>query len=502
MKKIISIVLLVSMIFTVMSFPANAATTVTEEAFVSKITTLKSKYPHNKYWNEYNGTETIAGKSVAKAGNSICSGVSNYDNATCTTHGYCAYNGYSCTCKCGYFYGWQCFGFANLMAYYVFGSYATTGYNKADVNSGKGWNYLTSVSTFYAGDVVRINNNHSIFIYKVTDSDVYYVECNYTGPCKINWNGQKTIKNLKSITTFVVRMSGNTLKGNGQTKNTLTIKYHANGGTIDSQITSWTYKVTESIGINMRSDAGTGYSVVTALPQNTTFTVKNGETKTANGYTWGKTTYGGKTGWVVISDFVTKTSTNRNTDFYLSSSMVYRSSNSSVVTEQKNYGEDMPTGLYNVTTFGMTREGYRFVGWCTKSDGSATIFDQNDNTIKPETIYPNLKNGSATITVYAIWECTHSYSNNCDFDCNVCGVKREVKHNFTDGKNCELCGCELRDLADLNVDGEINVLDIARLKMILAGEMKVYIVSPDLDGDGSVSANDLTILMEFILADF
>lgn len=55
---------------------------------------------------------------------------------------------------------------------------------------------------------------------------------------------------------------------------------------------------------------------------------------------------------------------------------------------------------------------------------------------------------------------------------------------------------------DLNGDGEVNLLDLVKLKKILAGYEETYIVSPDLDDDGDVTAKDLTILMEFILADF
>lgn len=58
------------------------------------------------------------------------------------------------------------------------------------------------------------------------------------------------------------------------------------------------YKVNSNNGINMRKGAGTSYSVVTAIPNGTEIVVT--ETKTANGYTWGKTTYAGLSGWCVL----------------------------------------------------------------------------------------------------------------------------------------------------------------------------------------------------------
>lgn len=58
------------------------------------------------------------------------------------------------------------------------------------------------------------------------------------------------------------------------------------------------YKVTSSDGINLRKGAGTSYSTLTAIPYGTEIAVTN--TKTADGYTWGKTSFDGYTGWCVL----------------------------------------------------------------------------------------------------------------------------------------------------------------------------------------------------------
>ncbi len=58
------------------------------------------------------------------------------------------------------------------------------------------------------------------------------------------------------------------------------------------------YRVDSNNGINMRKGAGTSYSVLTAIPDDTEIVVT--QTKKANGYTWGKTTFAGVTGWCVL----------------------------------------------------------------------------------------------------------------------------------------------------------------------------------------------------------
>ncbi|MBQ8859713.1 MAG: CHAP domain-containing protein [Ruminococcus sp.] len=58
------------------------------------------------------------------------------------------------------------------------------------------------------------------------------------------------------------------------------------------------YKITSDDGVNIRSGAGTSYSIVGAIPHGKTVFVT--KTAKANGYNWGYTTYNGVTGWFVI----------------------------------------------------------------------------------------------------------------------------------------------------------------------------------------------------------
>ena len=56
--------------------------------------------------------------------------------------------------------------------------------------------------------------------------------------------------------------------------------------------------VTDSAGVNMRDGAGTSYNKVIGIPVDTVLTVQ--QTQEADGYTWGKVTYDGKTGWIAL----------------------------------------------------------------------------------------------------------------------------------------------------------------------------------------------------------
>ncbi len=89
--------------------------------------------------------------------------------------------------------------------------------------------------------------------------------------------------------------------------------------------------------------------------------------------------------------------------YYLNGSgVVCRKSNDKVFTQEIVDGTICESGLYNRTTFGLSKEGYTFVGWGTKSSGG-TIYNQND-PMTAKTLCPTIGDGDQTITLYAIWE--------------------------------------------------------------------------------------------------
>ena len=68
--------------------------------------------------------------------------------------------------------------------------------------------------------------------------------------------------------------------------------------TVEASAAAQHFEVTTKAGLNLRQSTSTKSSVLKTIPYNTT--IKITDYKTANGYDWGKTTYGGKTGWLAM----------------------------------------------------------------------------------------------------------------------------------------------------------------------------------------------------------
>ena len=93
------------------------------------------------------------------------------------------------------------------------------------------------------------------------------------------------------------------------------------------------------------------------------------------------------------------------------------------------YGHGSPEyGLWNATSFGLTKSGYEFLGWSLSKDGSSRIFDQDDTSLVAENIYPAVKNGDATVTLYAAWASTSYY---LQFMNNYSSVNYLLNSDFT-----------------------------------------------------------------------
>lgn len=93
---------------------------------------------------------------------------------------------------------------------------------------------------------------------------------------------------------------------------------------------------------------------------------------------------------------------NNNSSYSLETDSGMIQKDGSVYKETWVYNDPVPGGLANADEFGLSYPDYVFLGWGT-SPNAETYFDQDDETIVPSDIYPEISNGSAEITLYAIW---------------------------------------------------------------------------------------------------
>ncbi len=82
---------------------------------------------------------------------------------------------------------------------------------------------------------------------------------------------------------------------------------------------------------------------------------------------------------------------------------IYKTSSNAIVAPVWPENFKHENGLYNASTFKLSRTGYTFLGWSTAKSGE-TVYGQNDNTISANTLYPEITSKCGTITLYAQWK--------------------------------------------------------------------------------------------------
>lgn len=149
--------------------------------FKAKVVELQKKFPHGKYWNHVGMTKDNS---------------DGYTEKPCTLHKTtgvdCVYNTGGCTCNHftgggGHLMATQCMGFANKLAYDVFGS---TTWNKISSPT------ATQIADIRVGDIVR-SNGHSVFVIARTGNNIMVGEANWDNVCGISWG---RMINLADIT--------------------------------------------------------------------------------------------------------------------------------------------------------------------------------------------------------------------------------------------------------------------------------------------------------------
>lgn len=91
-----------------------------------------------------------------------------------------------------------------------------------------------------------------------------------------------------------------------------------------------------------------------------------------------------------------------NDEYYAKDGKIYNSEDK-VVGEKWEYGKGDDTGLFNASTFKLTKKGYTFTGWSTSKSGG-TVFDPDDTSLTSNDIYPDIATKSGTVVLYAQWK--------------------------------------------------------------------------------------------------
>ena len=110
--------------------------------------------------------------------------------------------------------GYQCFGFANELALWIFDSYPTSSMSAYTVNSGWSRTYGgAGVDNLSIGDIVRYKY-HSIFITGISGDTIYFAQANVpSGTNKVTYDNSISRSTLKNYCNSQLTHSGATTQG-------------------------------------------------------------------------------------------------------------------------------------------------------------------------------------------------------------------------------------------------------------------------------------------------
>lgn len=138
---------------------------------------------------------------------------------------------------------------------------------------------------------------------------------------------------------------------------------------------------------------------------------------------------------------------------------IYKKSDNTIFSVKWGYSYEAEKGLYNASTFNLSRPGYEFLGWSLSETGG-TIYSQSDNTIRAATLFPDIYTKSGKVTLYAQWK------------------KNEI-------------------IGDVNMDGNFNVTDVVLLQKWLLGASDITLddwQAADLCKDDRLDVFDLCLM--------
>ena len=293
----------------------------------------------------------------------------------------------------------------------------------------------TSQQVYSAGQTVRIQwpqvegaVSYSVAIYR--DS-----RCCYSGNV-----GDVTFFDYKSAKygDYLVSVAAHYADGTiGFAQNTfdvgyaadLHVYYNANGGEVSAD---HQYLVVGGEGTVLRASASMNAANYGMIPVGAV--VDATQIQNSGGYTWAKVSYGGSTGWCLISEGHCE---RVDCDMTESGDIIqYPIGDLAETTWSAGSGETK--SLLDPQTASLSREFYTFAGWSLTPDGSGTVFTQDQRDISAEQIDPYFSWYDRYAQLYAIWEKTVSAIGIAalpdqrevyvDDELNAAGLKIQVKY--------------------------------------------------------------------------
>lgn len=150
--------------------------------FNQKISELRSKFPHGKYWNHYVSRAGEDGDSLWNRNDtSFQDSVTDHPCATHSSGASASVGQYDCN----FYGGIQCCGFAKRVYKYVYG----VDFSSGPEPTSNWWEVAV-------GDLIVIENgNHWAFVIERNGNKAKIVEANRAGNCRINWDREIDLAN-------------------------------------------------------------------------------------------------------------------------------------------------------------------------------------------------------------------------------------------------------------------------------------------------------------------
>ncbi len=414
MKKLISVLLIILIVFSMIPIASVSVSAATTPANVSDAT-VKSRFDNlrnalvGKYFT-VNGTYCNPAPGVGGHGCSNCLNgnviSANWfknavdlvpDSISLVPRHYCS-NGTNYITPSAY----SCAGFVNFVEWYLYSQKSTD-----DVYV----NYLGSATVSYnglksinakIGNVLRTNGDHSVVLYSYDSSKISYIQCNGTrsvdGNCKITFKTESysTFTNSHGSTAGVTQARNSI----ASSTTTYTISYNANGGT--GAPSSQTKVKDETLTLSSTVPTRPGYTFLgwSTSSSATSATYSAGDSFTRNGNT---------TLYAVWSQKIY--------------TIRYDTNGGSNAPDSESHTYHETIAISSIIPY---KFGYNFEGWSTSKSLAYT-------DIQPGDSYRVCGNK----TFYAVWSDATNITKNTSYSANIKGEDHSVFFKITPSKTGE-----------------------------------------------------------------